>query len=292
MTRKLLAPALVLFAALAVAVPAGGADPAGRGYGSGYPPGFAGGGAAETTRGNPCLTPRRRHLLCPDLKIAKPSDLYIDTFTNPGKRLLHATNNLRSRGVGPVEIRGRRITQLSMDLTQRIHRKGGGKLAIKTTGRLDFTRIPGQYRYWKYRDAAAFELWTVGAGGSRLRRVRVGPKQRYCLRDLERTRPGRRSPPHRVYPGCSQDPDRRAVVLGTSVGWSDIYPSTYHQNWINVTGLRGCFAFVHVADPKNHIRELNERNNRATRYIRLPSARVVSGCPAQGGGGPPTGGIG
>jgi hypothetical protein len=292
MIRKLAAPALVLVAALVAAVPAGAGESA-RGYG-GYPGGYAGGGAAETTRGNPCLTPQRRRLLCPDLKMAKPSDMYIDTLTRPGKRLLRAANNLRSRGLGPVEIRGRRITELSMDVTQRIHRKGGGRLAIKTTGRLDFTPIPGQYRYWKYRDAAAFELWSIGAGGAPHQRVRVGPKQNYCLRDLERTRPGRRSPRRRVYPACSQDPNRRAVVLGTSVGWSDIYPATYHQNWINVSGLRGCFAFVHVADPNNHIRELREDNNRATIHVRLPSVKVVSRCPAsnQGPGGPGTGGVG
>jgi Lysyl oxidase len=292
MTRRLTAAAIVLLTAALAAVPAGGADGGARGYGGGYPGGYAGGGAAETTRGNPCLTPQRRRLLCPDLKIAKPSDLYIDTQVRPGKRLLRATNNLRSRGLGPVEIRGRRITELSMDVTQRIHRRGGGRLAIPTTGRLDFTPIPGQYRYWKYRDAAAFELWSTAGG--RPSRVRVGPKQNYCLRDLERTRPGRRSPSRRVYPACSQDPNRRSVVLGTSVGWSDIYPATYHQNWINVTGLRGCFAFVHIADPKNHIRELDEGNNRATIHIRLPSLRVVSRCPsaAPGPGGPGTGGVG
>jgi hypothetical protein len=285
MTRKLAPSALILLvAALLAAGPAGGAgERAARGYGSGY----AGGGAAETTKGNPCLTRKRRKLLCPDLRIAAPSDLYVDTAARPGRRLLRATNNLRSRGLGPIEIRGRRISRRSMDVTQRIHRKGGGKLAIETTGRLDFYPVPGQYRYWKYRDAAAFELWSIGGLGQPLRRVRVGPKLTYCLRDLERTRPGRRSPRRRVYPGCSQEPNRRAVVLGTSVGWSDIYPATYHQNWINITGLRGCFAFVHVADPKNHIRELDEGNNRATIYIRLPSVKPIRRCPR-----PSTGGFG
>ena len=35
------------------------------------------------------------------------------------------------------------------------------------------------------------------------------------------------------------------MTLGTSVGWADVYPSTYPDNWIDVTGLRGCFAVVH-----------------------------------------------
>ena len=283
MKRKLVPPiltaALAALAALPAAVP--GEDRAPDYSGNGYAPG----GGPETTRNNPCLDERRSRLLCPDLRMARPSEMYIDTLTRPGRVLLRATNNIRSRGAGPAEIRGVRITRRSMRVIQRIHRRGGGKLAIRTTGRLDFYPIPGQYRYWKYRDAARFEVWTVGGSGKPLRRIRVGPKLHYCLRDLERTQPGPTSPPNRVYPACSQDPNRRSVVLGTSVGWSDIYPSTYHQNWINVTGLRGCYAFFHVADPKNHIRELNERNNKARVFVKLPSARVVRACPRSGSGG-------
>ena len=46
-----------------------------------------------------------------------------------------------------------------------------------------------------------------------------------------------------IYPGCNQDPYIDRVTLGTSVGWSDIYPAAYHQQWIDVGGLRGCFAY-------------------------------------------------
>ena len=276
MKRKLVLPiltaALAALAALPAAVPGedGGAGRADNGY--------APGGGAETTRNNPCLDQRRRGLLCPDLRMARPSEMYVDTFTRPGRVLLRATNNIRSRGAGPAEIRGVRITRRSMRVIQRIHKRGGGKLAIRTTGRLDFYPVPGQYRYWKFRDAAKFEIWTVGGEGKPLRRIRVGPKLHYCLRDLERTQPSPKSPSGRVYPACSQDPNRRSVVLGTSVGWSDIYPSSYHQNWINITGLRGCFAFFHVADPKNHLRATNEDDNSSRVLLRLPAGRRVSNC--------------
>ena len=239
---------------------------------------YAGGDRAESTAGNPCLGPQRAGLLCPDLRISKPLDIHLDRSTRPGRTLMRATNNIRSRGDGPVEIRGIRVTPDSMRVNQRIYRRGGGKLAIRTRGRVDWYPVPGQYYYWKFRDAARFELWTVGGRGRPLHRVEIGPKLHYCLRDLERTRPGPNSPRHFVYPGCSQQHSRRSVVLGTSVGWSDIYPSTYHQNWINVTGLRGCFAFDLEVDPKNHIRESNERNNRSRAFVRLPSGRVVDGC--------------
>jgi len=240
-----------------------------------------GGGGVPTDppeRNNPCLTPQRQQLLCPDLRIASPSDLYIDTSVRPGKRLLRATNNIRSRGLGPAELRGIKIAPRTMRVNQGIYRRGGGRLVIRTEGKLDLYPIPGQYRYWKFRDAAAFEVWALNAEGEPTERVRVGPKLHYCLRDLTHTRPGALSPSTPVYPACSQVPSRRRVVLGTSVGWSDIYPASYHQNWINVTGLRGCYAFFHVADPKNHIRESNERNNRSHVFVRLPSGRRVVSC--------------
>jgi len=47
-----------------------------------------------------------------------------------------------------------------------------------------------------------------------------------------------------------------------------------------VTGLRGCFAYVHIADPENRIFESNEDNNEAQAIIRLPyrSDRPRQGC--------------
>ncbi len=100
--------------------------------------------------------------------------------------------------------------------------------------------------------------------------IRTGPKLNYCLRDLERTRPGRRSPQIRHYPGCDQDPYTKAVTLGTSVGWSDIYPADYDKQWIDVSGLRGCFLFTMTVDPKQLLFESNERDNSAHRRVRLP----------------------
>ncbi len=55
------------------------------------------------------------------------------------------------------------------------------------------------------------------------------------------------------------------------MGWSDVYPSTYHQNWIELNDIpkRGCYAFVHEADPKNDIFEKNENNNEASTVVYL-----------------------
>jgi len=233
----------------------------------------AGAGAAQepppAAPQNPCLGPHAAELLCPDIQMGIPSDMYAERTPN-GHVLLRATNNVKSRGKGPIMVRGRRTSKYEMKARQHILRKDGSQLVVNTGAELYWKYIPGQGHYWKFKDAARFELWSVDSSGHRVKLVRTGGKNYYCLRDLKHTTPGKRSPPNRVFPGCSQDFSKRQVTLGTSVGWSDIYPSTYYQQWIDVTGLHGCFAYVHRADPNNHIWESNEGNNDAQRIIRLP----------------------
>jgi hypothetical protein len=226
---------------------------------------------------NPCLGAGARKLLCPDLEIGKPSEIYAER--SGGRTLLRATSDVKSRGLGPMELRGTRDGRRTMRVRQRIYRAGGGHLDIPSRATLRFVSVGSEYggSYWKVHRLARFELWKVDVHRSLSRRVRVGPKLNYCLRDLERTRPGRRSPPRRHYPGCNQNPFRDGVTLGTSVGWSDIYPADYDKQWIDVSGLRGCFAFVMKVDPENLLAESDERDNSSKRLVRLPY-RGQPGC--------------
>jgi hypothetical protein len=68
-------------------------------------------------------------------------------------------------------------------------------------------------------------------------------------------------------------------TLGVSVGWADGYPYTYPQNWVDVTGRRGCFAVVQRADPLNHMLETDESDNVSVRIVRLPVSRRPPPCP-------------
>lgn len=235
-------------------------------------------GTAAAKARNPCTGPGSRHLLCPNLKIGPPADLYVQRVGG-GRVLLRATSDVRSRGRGPMELRGRRDGWHSMSVRQRIYRAGGGHRDFATDARLHFTDVGSYFggSYWKVHRLATFELWRVDAHRRLKRRVRVGPKTNYCLRDLERTDPGPRSPHNRHYPGCDQNPYRDAVTLGTSVGWSDIYPSDYDKQWINVAGLRGCFAYVMKVDPQNLLYESSEHDNTSRRLVHLPF-RGDSGC--------------
>ena len=220
---------------------------------------------------NPCEGPQAKHLRCPNLRMAKPSELYVQ-YAGGGHVLLRATSNVESRGRGPMELRGRRNGWRSMRVNQRIYKRGGGHITLRTGATLHFTDVGAYWggSYWKVHQLARFELRRVQPGGGLGPVVRTSPKLNYCLRDLERTRPGRRSPSSRHYPGCNQDPFIHRDTLGTSVGWSDIYPAAYSKQWIDVAGLRGCFAYVMTVDPKRHLFESNESDNTSKVRVRLP----------------------
>jgi hypothetical protein len=230
---------------------------------------------------NPCLGPKAKQLRCPDLVMRRPYGLYTDRLTKAGHTVLRAGNSIDSAGAGPAELHGVRIGPRFMRAWQRIYKRDGTRLHVETGARLQFKFAHQQRYWWKFFHAARFELWRLDAEGHRERLVRTGPKIAYCLRDLGRTRPRLpRSPEYRHYPACSTNARAQQVTLGTSVGWADIYPPAYPEQWIDVTGLRGCFAYVHQADPKNGIWESNEDNNEAQVIVRLPfkAGRVRGGC--------------
>jgi hypothetical protein len=219
---------------------------------------------------NPCTGPEAAHLLCPNLEIGTPSEMYVEDYE--GKTLLHATSDVQSRGRGPMEVRGQRDGPKSMKVNQRIYKVGGGHITVRTDASLRFTDV-GEYfggSYWKVHQLARFTLRKVDGDGALGPVLRTSPKLNYCLRDLERTHPGRRSPATRHYPACDQDPSIRRDTLGTSVGWSDIYPADYDKQYIDVSGLRGCFVFTMTVDPKHLLFESDERDNSSHRRVRLP----------------------
>lgn len=273
--RRLL-PALgvVLASVLLVAGSAGGQADA-QAPAGGQPP------AIDLGSTNPCDDPLLA-LKCPDLRMAPPSDLHLQ---RAGKvvRLL-ATNHIVNVGQGPLEVIGHKdpARPTFAEATQVIFTRTGRPVYFPDAGWIYWKAIPGQGHYWKYFRAARFELWTLNPDGTRAKLQRTGPKLSYCLRDLDRVRTWARTPKQAQFPGCSQDYGRRALRLGISPGWADVYPSTYHENWISVTGLHGCFAFVHRADPTGELIEQHEDNNLAERIIRLPARHgsvAPRGCP-------------
>jgi hypothetical protein len=231
---------------------------------------------------NPCVTVFAKALRCPNIVMDRPWGMYLDRST--GRSLLRAGNAIESIGKGPVELRGVRYSRLYMHARQRIYKRGGGWLMVRTGAKLRYKFAHLSRYWWKFFRAASFQLWRVNHAGERVQRVRTGPKVSYCLRDLQHTRPWLSGSPYGFhYPACSNTASLKYDTLGTSIGWSDVYPPSYPEQWIDVTGLRGCFAYVHTADPANGVYESNEHDNRAQVIVRLPfnAYNRKGGCPGR-----------
>ncbi len=137
----------------------------------------------------------------------RPHELYAEH--RGGHTLLRAGNSIDNIGRGPAEVHGTRIGPTFMRGRQRIYLRNqpGRGSAIRTGARLQYKLAHLGLHWWKFYNAAAFELWRVDGRGKRTRRVRVGPKVAYCLRDLRRTRPRTaRSPGSRCIPRATRAP--------------------------------------------------------------------------------------
>jgi hypothetical protein len=234
--------------------------------------------AALAAAVSPCHDPALA-LRCPDLVMAPPTHLRLARSPS-GRRVLRLENRIVNVGAGPAELFGQRVSPTEMHARQVIADAAGKRRRIETGAELYFKSVPSRGgSYWKFKDAARFELWAVDLTAHRTQLVRVGPKHDYCLRDLRRVRFTANVRRHRFFGHCNQRASKREVTLGTSVGWADVYPSTYPDNWIDVTGLEGCFAVVQRVDPGHHIIEANEANNVSSKIVRLPFKPGAQHCP-------------
>ena len=176
---------------------------------------------------NPCAGPEAKVLLCPNLRIAPPHELYVDHAG--GRTRLHATSDVRSRGRGPMELHGTRNGWRTMRVRQRIYRAGGGHITVPTLATLRFTSVGAYFggSYWKVHQLAHFELWSVDGQHQLLHRVRVGPKLNYCLRDLERTRPANARRRTFTTPAATRTPTSTTTPSAPrSVGQTSTPPTT------------------------------------------------------------------
>src|SRR3954462_16008362 len=127
-----------------------------------------------------------------------PTHLSLDRKRD-GRRFLRMENKIVTIGTGPAELIDRRSGPLEMAGEQVIGDAAGGRRRFATGAEIYYTSGPTRGGdYWKLDQAARFELWTQSPDGRLAALARVGPKLRYCLRDLRRLRgdifgaPGRR----------------------------------------------------------------------------------------------------
>jgi hypothetical protein len=220
------------------------------------------------------LVPRPDELL-PDLDQRAPADLVV---VQSGSRFLVAfASATENRGVGPLVIRGHRLEGRAMRADQIVEQRGGGARVVRDVGRLHYERHQPHF-HWHLQSFVTYELRRARDFALASRDRKTG----FCLID----RWGKASPkvpgsgPPRFVGDCGAgQPDARGVLQGTSVGYVDRYPPSFHGQHLDVTGLpAGRYLLVHRANPTRAMRELRYSNDVASLLLSLewPNGRSLA----------------
>jgi hypothetical protein len=171
-----------------------------------------------------------------------------------------------------------------MRADQIVQIRSNGIRVYRGIGRIRFVNDP-PHHHWHLMRFQEFELRRA----SDYAVVERDRKTGFCLRDLHRrARP--RARPH-FAENCGQwRSGRMSVEMGTSVGYTDLYPAHFHGQNLDLTGVRaGVYVLVHRVNASRRIHELRYDNNAASVRIRIgwpdgrrraPSVRVLRSCPS------------
>lgn len=259
----------------------------------------AGGGTA-TPVGLPALAadpqprptrPRPIELL-PDLEQRPPADLSIHSEQRGTRRhfLLgfdSATDNL---GDGPITLVATRPnrTASTMAVSQRVHLGSGAVRTYPEVGVLRYV-YAATHSHWHVMDFQRYELRRLADHSLVVRDRKSG----FCLADHWAHAPGHQpnEPPRPIFREyCERgDPNALSVSQGTSVGYTDKYPSHFHGQNLDLTGVpTGHYLLVNRANPELLMRELRYENNAASLRVRItwprglrhpPEVRILATCP-------------
>ncbi|HET9323658.1 MAG TPA: lysyl oxidase family protein [Gaiellaceae bacterium] len=235
--------------------------------------------------------PRPSELL-PDLEQRPPADLSVRAERRGSRPhfLLgfdSATDNL---GEGAMTLLARRRSSRAhtMAVTQRVRLGSSGFRFLPRVGVLRYVYSP-THSHWHVMDSQRYELRRLSDHRLLVRDRKSG----FCLADHWAHAPGvqpnePRRPVFNHY--CERgNPNAMSVLQGTSVGYTDRYPSHFHGQNLDVTGIpAGNYVLVNVANPEARMRELRYENNAASLRIRLtwphgarrkPVVKILATCP-------------
>ena len=237
------------------------------------------------------IRPRPIELL-PDLEQRPPADLSIRSERRGTRRhfLLgfdSATDNL---GDGPITLVASRPNRRAstMAVSQRVQLGSGALRTYAEVGVLRYV-YSSTHSHWHVMDFQRYELRRLADHALVVRDRKSG----FCLADHWAHAPGHQpnEPPRPAFRGyCERgDPNALSVHQGTSVGYTDKYPSHFHGQNLDLTGVpAGLYVLVNRASPELLMRELRYENNAASLRIRLtwpagqtraPNVKILATCP-------------
>jgi Lysyl oxidase len=218
----------------------------------------------------------------PNLTMATPTDLQIDTQTISGHRLLRFTARILNSGSGPFELTGTKTageTTTMSTVTQRIYDDAGGSAVVSTPATMIWSG--DGHNHWHVKNLAQYRLSPVSDNDS----VKTAAKVGFCFYDnyqYNLSSPG--APQSPKYTNCGSSPSATSVTMGLSVGWGDTYGANLAYQWIDLydpsTGTNwpnGYYNLRLTADPSGWFSEQNETDNATCIKIRIGKNSSLKG---------------
>jgi hypothetical protein len=200
----------------------------------------------------------------PDLGMAHPRALQIDTTSAPGRKLLRFNSIVVNVGAGPFELRGTGNTGASEMSTveQRVFDDAGGSRYDPTPATMVFGG--DGHNHWHVTNLQDFELRRLDNGV----KVGTGAKMGFCFFDGRNHGSGEpafyladttTAPPSGA---CGGGTSATETTMGLSPGWGDIYGWRLPDQYIDITGLtNGRYQLRVTADADDWFFESNNGNN-------------------------------
>ena len=202
----------------------------------------------------------------PDLVQRQPSGLVLEQ-TARNHWLLGFTSRVDNRGPGILWIRASRARGSGvMSVRQLVQLTGGGRRVDDASGELKYVNA-APHHHWHFLGFDHYELRSAFDFELRVRDYKSG----FCIADHWGTAIGVPHGPPRFLGDCKQyRPEARAVVEGSSVGYTDRYPAFFHGQQLDITKVpAGRYWLVHRANEDFHLRETSYSDNAASILIRL-----------------------
>jgi hypothetical protein len=217
-------------------------------------------------------------LRLPDLVVEEPSEISV-----AGRRAADSTQHwylgfssaTYNAGSGPLIVDGRRARRSdpTMDATQLVERRAGGKAARRRRiGTLRYV-ISTDHRHWHLQDYLRYELRSAVDG----RLVRPDLKTGFCLGDRYAGSGVSRAPRYQGMCGLDE-PRLLAIREGISSGFGDVYGAYLEGQEIDITGVpAGEYILLHRVNARRRI--LEERYDNDVACIALSLSWAPGGAP-------------
>ena len=225
-------------------------------------------------------------LAFPDLQTLPPFDLRLIRNPEAGRTWIRFSNSIVNRGLGALELAGKRDNQTGDILVDQNIYYGIDQFVRNSLGSFEFEDT---HNHWHFDGFSLYEVWSVNPAGEMQELMASSGKVSYCVRDNDPAGPAAASQPGAGEPQPGEPDTQNApekprylacgyTLQGLSAGWVDTYKHNTPGQFVDISGLPdGEYLLVSTVDPDDLLLETDETNNAASLYFSLQEDQVIMG---------------